>query len=79
MQDLEKARAELQKIDEELAAIFERRMKAVSEVAKNKKRLGLPVENEELESEIISKKAESITDNRIKSYYVNFLEDVVGI
>ncbi len=79
MQDLEKARAELNKIDEEMAILFERRMKAVSEVASNKKRLGLPVENGELEADLISKKAENISDSKIKSYYVNFLEDVEGI
>lgn len=79
MENLKNAREELNRIDEELAGLFERRMKAVSRVAECKMALGLPVENKEFESETIAKKAEMVEDSKIKSYYVNFLEDLVGI
>jgi len=77
MDRLKVARDELHNIDKELAMLFEKRMDAVSRIAESKKELGLPVENSELESMVISKKAQMIDDPKIRSYYVNFLESLV--
>ena len=41
--DIEEARKEINCIDEEMAKLFERRMKLVGEISREKKEKGLPV------------------------------------
>ena len=50
MGDLEKTRAEIREIDEQMAALFQKRMEVVRDVADYKRERGLPVLDEEQEN-----------------------------
>ena len=79
MNELEAARLEINKVDKELAELFERRMKAVESVAKYKIENGLPVFDASREAEIIKRNTEYISEERFKEYYINFLKDTMDV
>ena len=74
MADIEKARREINEIDSEMAALFERRMIAAREVAQYKRERGLQLEDLAREAEVIARNSELIENDDIRSYYVNFLQ-----
>ena len=55
MSELDEARKEINEADKEIAAQFERRMRAVKTVAGYKRERGLPVLDPEREAEVIRK------------------------
>ncbi len=55
MRDLKEIRKEINSIDDELIALFKRRMDCAADVAEYKKENGIPVLNEEREREILDK------------------------
>ncbi len=79
MSSLENARKEISAIDREMADLFSRRMKAVEEVAAYKKENGLPILDKEREEQVVTMNAEAIVDRTVRSYYVNFIRDVMKI
>lgn len=79
MNQLEKARATIDAVDREMAELFCRRMEAVREVAQYKRERGLPVGDAAREAELIARNAESIKDEELRSYYVNFLENNIRV
>ena len=76
MTDYEKkfqdARKTIGEIDIEIAKLFEKRMEAVKDVAEYKKVNGVPVEDTVREAALIEKNSALITDDEIRSYYINF-------
>lgn len=54
MSDLELIRKEIDKIDEELVKLFERRMEIISEVAEYKEKHNEPIAHEEREREVLN-------------------------
>lgn len=74
MADIEKARKEINEVDREIAALFERRMKAAEEVAQYKKERGLQLEDLSREAEVIARNSEFVESDDIRSYYINFLQ-----
>ncbi|MGN1094992.1 MAG: bifunctional chorismate mutase/prephenate dehydratase [Eubacteriales bacterium] len=74
MDELEKARKEINEADRDMAELFCKRMNAVRAVADYKKKRGLPVLDKEREEAVIVKNSASVEDDELRAYYVNFLK-----
>lgn len=79
MNDLLKAREIINKVDTEMAKLFEERMEAAKMVAAYKKEHGLPVDDLSREEEIIKKNTEKIERQEYKSYYASFLRNNIDL
>ncbi len=79
MNKLELARERINKIDKQMAKLFEERMLAAEDVADYKKQNGLPIYDASREEIIIQNNSAYINKDEIKNYYVNFLRDVMKI
>lgn len=79
MTELEKARGIINKVDTEMARLFEERMDAARTVAKYKKEHGLKIEDLHREEELIARNCALIKDEDYKSYYVNFLRETMAL
>ncbi len=72
MADIEHARGVINEVDEEMAGLFVKRMKAAEEVAAYKKVRGLPILDADREREVIARGAARVPEP-YKAYYINFL------
>lgn len=79
MSDLEKARQIINKVDAQMAKLFEERMDAVKMVAAYKKQHGLQIEDIKREEFVIQKNAELLKNEELRSYFVNFLQSNMDI
>lgn len=79
MNELDTARKSIDKIDTEMARLFEERMKTGREIAEYKKNHGLSVKDPAREAAVIEKNRRLITDSDIESYYVRFLEETMAL
>lgn len=70
--NFQEARKLVADIDVEIASLFEKRMVAVKAVAEYKKVNGIPVEDAVREAALLEKNSNLITDDEIRSYYINF-------
>ena len=70
---LEDARREIDRIDGEMARLFEERMKNARLVAQYKKETGTPVCDPAREEEVLSRGAGRVSDEVVRGYYVKFL------
>lgn len=77
MDKLQRAREIIDRVDSEMARLFEERMEAAVLVAEYKVERGLPILDKGREAEIIRRGAERIKNEELRSFYVNFLEDVM--
>ena len=68
MNNLQNARRTIEKIDAEMAELFEKRMKAAEVVAEFKKENALPIEDKEREAELTAKNSEFVSFE-YKPYY----------
>lgn len=73
------AREAIAEIDKEIAVLFESRMKAAQVVAEYKKVNGLPIEDLVRESQLLEKNSALISDEEIRSYYINFQKNVMRL
>lgn len=71
---LRAARAEINRIDKEMAHLFVERMRAVEKVADYKRSVGIPVLDAAREQEVIAGNATRIEDDTLRTYYVNYLK-----
>lgn len=76
--DLQQARLEIDKIDREMADLFAKRMRAVTDVAEYKRLHELPVLDRTRELSVIEKNAERI-DADIRPYYIDFLKNTMKV
>lgn len=76
---LENARKEINRIDKEMARLFEERMRCAEAVAEYKKERGLAILDQTREDEIVKKNSELIKDETIKEYYINFLKNNMAV
>ncbi len=76
---LDEARREIDRIDTEMARLFEARMAAAEKVAAYKKNTGMPIFDSTREAAIIARGAERIQDEALRGYYVDFLHAVMDI
>lgn len=79
MKDIKEIRKEINQIDKEMASLFEARMKASKEVALYKKEKALPIFDADREREVIEKNKNYISDESIKGYYINFLQNTMDV
>lgn len=79
MSDLQKAREIINKVDKEMAALFEMRMDAVKTIAAYKKENGIPIDDIARETTVIHQNTDYIENEDYKSYYVNFLKNNIKI
>lgn len=79
MNELEMSRNEIVKIDEEMAKLFERRMKASETIAHFKKERGLSVRDYSREEDLINRNRKYIQNAEVEGYYVQFLKDTIDI
>ena len=73
MDKLKEAREIIDRVDREMADLFCQRMRAVEMVAEAKKNLGLQIFDPVREQEVIRKNSARVTDEALKSYYVEYL------
>jgi chorismate mutase/prephenate dehydratase len=79
MTELEKARQIINETDLKMAELFEKRMDAATTVALYKKEHGLPIDDFKREEELIKRNTAVIQNEEYASYYVNFLQSVIGL
>lgn len=79
MDKLQDARAEISRIDEEMAALFSRRMAAVRRVAEYKKERGLPILDAAREKELLEKNSLRVEEDELRPFYALFLKDTMAV
>ncbi len=79
MQDLKDIRDQITQTDNQMAELFCRRMKLVQEVAAYKKKNGLPIFDPTREAQVIENGVSRVSDPELRSYYVNYLKNVMEI
>ena len=79
MKTLDEARVEIDAIDEQIANLFERRMKAVEDVVAYKKANGLEIFDGAREAIVIKKNVERIQKEELKPYFEDFLIHMMRI
>lgn len=70
---LELSREEIDRIDRDMARLFEQRMRAVHDIAEYKIKKRLPIVDEGREHIVVEKNLEYISVDEIKPYYECFL------
>ncbi len=76
---LEEARKIINEVDEKMAELFVKRMRAAEMVYEYKKKFGLPILDAAREAVVIEKNAEYIGDEILKGYYIDYIKDVMSI
>ena len=76
---LEPARAEIDTVDAQLAALFERRMAAVLQVAEYKRAHGLPIYDAAREAAVLEKAAARIQQPALRPYYKDHVQHMMDL
>jgi len=76
---MDEARKEIESIDKEMAALFEKRMKCSNSIARYKIEHGLPVVDKERERLLIDKNVGYIEDNSLEPYYREFFNFMLKV
>ena len=79
MDTLEQARAEIDAVDAQLAALFERRMAAVLSVAQYKQAHGLPIFDAAREAVVLEKAAARIRNAALRPYYKDHVQNMMNV
>ena len=79
MNELDQARQEIERIDREMAQLFESRLYAAEKIAHYKAQNGLPVFDPYRETVLLEKNKAYIENNAFSAYYVNFQQCVMDI
>ncbi|MBR6025186.1 MAG: chorismate mutase [Firmicutes bacterium] len=79
MSDLNDYREQINRIDDEMAELFEKRMRICGKIGEYKKEHFIPVKDEARESQLIEKNSQRIADPGIKPYYVDYIKSVMNI
>ena len=79
MDALEQARAEIDTVDAQLAALFERRMAAVLQVAEYKRAHGLPIYDAARETAVLEKAAARIQQPALRPYYKDHVQHMMDL
>ena len=74
MNQLENARAVIDSVDSQMAALFEQRMNAVCQVAEYKAAQGLPIYDAAREAAVLAKNTARIQDPALRPYYADLLQ-----
>lgn len=79
MNKLENARKEINRIDKEIARLFEERMKQVEEVIAYKIENNLQILDSGREKEVIERNCQLLNNKELEKYYIDFLENMMRI
>ena len=79
MNELENARKEIDKIDRELAALFERRMEISAVIGEYKAKNSLPIRDYDRERKLTERNLALMENGEIKPYYAEFLRKVIDL
>lgn len=79
MDRLEQAREVINRVDAEIARLFEERLIAAREVAAYKREHGLPILDQAREEAVVARGAASIKDESLKEYYVTFQKSMMAV
>lgn len=79
MSHLEKLRSDIDEIDKELTALFEKRMNIVLEIAKLKEESHSPILDKSREEKIISKNSSYLNDKKYKEELALFFNSILDI
>lgn len=79
MTELEKARQIINNVDKQMAELFVQRMQAAKAVAEYKKEHGLQVFDAAREAEVIRRNSDLVSDETLKSYFVEFIRSNMEI
>ena len=79
MDALKQARAEIDAVDTQLAALFERRMAAVLQVAEYKRAHGLPIYDAARETAVLEKAAARIQSPALRPYYKDHVQNLMDV
>ena len=76
---LTKARRRINKIDRQMAKLFEERMSVSASIAKHKKEHGIAILDKARESEVIKKNSEMIKNDEFRDFYLDFQKKTMEI
>jgi monofunctional chorismate mutase len=76
---LDEARKEINRIDKEMARLFEERMKCAEAVAEYKKERGLAILDQAREDEIIKNNSALIENEALLEHYIKFQKGLMAI
>lgn len=79
LNELEKARVAINEIDEQMRELFEKRMKAVEEVAAFKIKNKMKIFDPQRETSILENNSAKMNDKHLKPYYRDYLQAVMDI
>lgn len=79
MNKLERARIEINRIDNEIAKLFQERMKAVEDVIEYKIENNIEILDSGREKEVIEKNIALLENKKYEKYYMDFLTNVMRI
>ena len=79
MNKLEIARENINRIDREIAKLFEERMREVEEVIAYKLENNLEILDSGREKEVIDRNSKLLKNENLKNYYIDFLENMMRI
>lgn len=79
MDKLQEARQTINKVDKQMAELFEQRMEAVKIVAEYKKERGLPILDRKREEQVIDNNSVYIKKDDVRSYYVQFMKNMMKV
>ena len=79
MNKLERARLEINRIDKEMARLFQERMKAVEGVIEYKLENNMEVLDSNREKEVIEKNLLLIEEKKYEKYYLDFIKNMMRI
>ncbi len=76
---MEEARKTINELDEKMAELFVKRMRAVETVCEHKMKFGLPVLDKKREDTVVERNAAFIDDEVIKGYYIDYLKHLMSV
>ncbi len=79
MDELIKARNEINRIDEKMLELFQERMKNSKAIAAYKNERSIPIRDIEREKELIKRNREKVSDKELEGYYVDFLQNIINL
>lgn len=79
MSDLKEVRVKINEVDKQMAKLFEQRMNLAKQVAENKIKYALPIEDKVREKQVIENNINYIENDEIKKYYVTFMQNTMEV
>ena len=76
---LTEAREIINRVDSEMARLFEERMAAAAMIAEYKKERGIEIYDALREAEVIKRGSSRIRDDAVREYYINFLSSTMAV